>query len=146
LCTRLRSRRLLISFVQGFLATLTLDTNDVTLFVTDVTLDESKTSLDKSVMDGSGDTVSIPGKKAGTLSLNGHIDQVNLTLLEESWAKQASVPFVLTVAEGLLTSDASWAGNIVLDAFSKTTAADGNWAFSLSGNTDTVVFTPHVPE
>ena len=35
-----------MAFVPGFLATLTLDTNDITLFVTDVNIDETRTALD----------------------------------------------------------------------------------------------------
>jgi hypothetical protein len=134
-----------MAFVQGFLAELTLDTNIITLVTADVSLDESKTSLDKSVMDGTGVSQSIPGKVSGTLTINGHIDQANLNLLEVSWAKDTVVPFILTINEGLGT-DGTWTGNVTLTSFTRDTAADGNWAFSLSGDTSGVtVFTPSVP-
>ena len=125
-------------FVQGFLATLTLDANDITLFVTDVSFDQSKTALDKSVMDGSGDSVMLPGLQTGTLSINGHIDQSNLDDLEVTWAKDVVVAFNLEVSQGLST-DAAWSGNIAMTDFSKSTTFDGNWAFSLSGDTSGVV-------
>ena len=134
-----------MGFVQGFLATLTLDTVDITLFVTDVSFDESKTGLDKSVMDGTGDAVVLPGMTSGTLGINGHIDQANLNALETTWAKDTVVPFVLTVAEGLGT-DAAWSGNIALTDFSKATTFDGNWAFSLSGTTSgNITYVTSVP-
>ncbi len=134
-----------MDFVQGFLAQLTLDSNVVTLVTADVSLSESKTALDKSVMDGSGVMRSIPGLLSGSLDINGHIDQANLNLLEVTWAKQTTVPFILEIAEGLGT-DAVYTGNVTLTAFSRDTAADGNWAFSPSGDTSGVtVFTPSIP-
>ena len=133
-----------MGFVQGFLATLTLDTVDITLFVTDVSFDQTKTVLDKSVMDGTGNMDVIPGMESGTLGINGHIDQANLNALETSWAKDTVVPFVLTVAEGLGT-DAAWTGNIAMSDFSKATTFDGNWAFSITGTTSgNVAYTPSV--
>jgi len=134
-----------MGFVQGFLATLTLDSNDITLFVTDVSFDQSKTALDKSVMDGSGDSTMIPGLQTGTMSINGHIDQANLNALETTWAKDTVVPFTLEVSEGL-TTDAVWAGNLSMSDFSKSTTFDGNWAFSISGETSgAVTYTPSAP-
>ena len=132
-------------FVQGFLATLTIDGNDITLFVTDVSFDQSKTALDKSVQDGTGNSVMLPGLESGTMSFNGHIDQANLNALEVSWAKDTVVAFVLVVAEGLGT-DAQWSGNIALTDFTKATTFDGNWAFSISGDTSgNVAYLPSVP-
>ena len=134
-----------MAFVQGFLATLTLDTNDITLFVTDVELAETRPSLDKSVMDGSGVSVTIPGKKNGTLSLTGHVDQANLNLLEVSWSKDVAVAFDLEISEGL-TTDGKWVGTISLSDFTRGTVFDGNWSFSLSGDfAGAVTYTPSAP-
>ncbi len=134
-----------MAFVQGFLAELELDSNVITLVTADVTFAESKTVLDKSVMDGSGFAKSIPGMVSGSLNINGHIDQANLNLLEASWAKDISVIFRLTINEGLAT-DGSWSGIVTLDSFSRETAADSNWAFTLSGSTSTAtIFTPSIP-
>ena len=134
-----------MAFVQGFLATLTLDGNIITLFVTDVSLDRSKTGLDKSVMDGSGDSVMLPGLNSGTLAMNGHIDQANLNLLEISYAKDVVVPFILEISEGL-TGDASYTGNIAISDFGVNTVFDGNWAFTLNGATSgAVVYSASTP-
>ena len=134
-----------MGFVQGFLAKLILDTVDVTLFVTDVSFDQAKTGLDKSVMDGTGDSVMLPGLSTGTLSINGHIDQANLNALETTWAKDVVVAFSLQIAEGL-TTEAAWDGFIAMTDFSKSTTFDGNWAFSISGDTSgAVAYTPSAP-
>jgi len=130
-----------MAFIQGYLASLTLDGNDITLVTADVSMSESKTVLNKSVMDGSGEASSIPGMFSGSLSINGHIDQENLNLLEESWAKQVPVTFTLTIDQWL-TTDGSWTGTITLSTFTKATAADSNWSFTLSGETIGVTFTP----
>ncbi len=50
-----------MAFVQGFLAQLTLDSVIITLATADVSFSESKTALDKSVMDSIGVSQSIPG-------------------------------------------------------------------------------------
>jgi len=134
-----------MAFVQGFLAEITLDSNVITLVSADVSFAESKTSLDKAVMDGTGAMQSIPGLISGTLAINGHIDQANLNLLEVTWAKETTVPFILEINEGL-TTDGVWTGNLTLTGFSRDTAAEGNWSFSLSGDTSGVtVFTPSAP-
>ena len=123
-----------MGFVQGFLAILTLDGNVITLFVTDVALSRARTALDKTVMDGTGDTVLLPGLKTGTLSMSGHIDQANLNALEVTLAKDTVVTFALEVNEGLGT-DAQWTGSIAITQFDTSTTFDGNWAFTLSGDT-----------
>ncbi len=134
-----------MGFVQGFLAKLILDTVDITLFVTDVSFDQSKTGLDKSVMDGSGDSVMLPGLQTGSLSINGHIDQANLNALETTWAKDVVVAFSLQIAEGL-TTEAKWDGDISMTDFTKATTFDGNWAFSITGDTSgAVTYTPSAP-
>ena len=130
---------------QGFLATLELDGNDISLVVTDYSLDRTKTILDKSVQDRSGYSASIPGKQSGTLSLDARLDTVNLSLLEASWAKAATVPFVLEVTEGNAT-DASWAGELTMGDISVGGSFGDQWAVSLSGDTSgPVTFTPVAP-
>lgn len=131
--------------VPGMLAALTLDGNIITLVVNRPRLTRSKTSLDKSVMDGSGESVSIPGMKSGTIAIDGFIDQANLNLLEVSYAKDVPVAFVLELTEGL-TTDASWSGNVTLGDYDIEAGPDDLWKFTLGGDTSgTVTFTPSTP-
>ena len=134
-----------MAFVQGFLAAITLDGNVVTLVSTDVALDRSTTALEKTVMDGSGTSTMLPGLRSGSLSLNGHVDQANLNLLEVTHAKDTVVPFIMEINEGL-TTDGSYAGNIAITEFSVGTVFDGNWSFTLSGDTSgATTYTPSAP-
>ena len=117
----------------------------ITLFLTDYSLDRSKTALDKSVMDGTGESAMLPGMNSGSLSMNGHVDQANLNLLEISYAKDVPVTFLLKIVEGL-TADASYAGSLSISSFQVGTNFDGNWAFSLSGDTSgAVVYSASAP-
>jgi hypothetical protein len=55
-----------MAFVQGFLASITLDSNDITLFTADVSLDRSKTVLNKATMnvDATGREDSPPARRS----------------------------------------------------------------------------------
>ncbi len=135
----------MVDTVQGFLANLVLDGNDITNRVTATPLARSKDLLSKNVMDGIGDAFNIPGISSGSLNVSGYISQAELNNLEVSWAKDVPVSFVLTVAEGLGT-DSSWAGDVTLGTFDVEPVGDGMWEFTLSGDTDgPILFTPSVP-
>ena len=130
--------------VQGFLATLTLDSVDITLFVTDFAFPRTRTMLDKSVQDGTGVSASIPGKENGSLSINGIVDQINMNALELSWAKTVPVSFSFGPTEGL-TTDFQYDGLVTLGDLDVNIANDDNWLFSISGDTSGVTtFTPAV--
>jgi len=131
--------------VQGFLAQLTLDGTDITNTVMSTPLSRSRTILNKAVMDGSGDTQSIPGLRSGDLSVSGILSQAEHNSLEVTYAKDVPVPFILTVTEGL-TTDASWAGLVTLGDLTVDPVGDGMWEFQLSGDTSgAVTYTPSAP-
>jgi hypothetical protein len=131
--------------VQGFLASLTLDGNDITQQVSTTPLDRTKGVLTKTVMDGTGVAQSIPGVQAGTLAVTGFLSQAEHNAMEVTWAKDDPVPFVLTVEEGLAT-DAVWTGLVTLTSFTVNPQEDGLWEFSISGDTSgATVYTPSAP-
>ena len=130
--------------VQGFLAVITIDGNDITASVEAFSLDESKSVLEKATMNGSPYNDTIPGNITGTLSMNGDIDQANLALLQASWAKDTEVVFAVSVLEGA-TTDSLWSGLLTLGDFTRETSGDSKWTFSLSGTTSKdIVYTPYV--
>jgi hypothetical protein len=131
------------NFIQGFLAVLTLDGVDITLTVEGFDYSESRTSLDKSVMDGSGESPSIPGKRSGTLSITGHIAQDEWNSIETTFQKDTPVSFVFEPAQNDI-SDFEYSGEINLTGKNITVAAGDNWGFVISGDTFDVVYTPHV--
>jgi hypothetical protein len=124
--------------VQGFLASLVLDSNDITLMITSYSLPRAKTILNVSVQDRSGVEVSIPGMQSGRLSIEALLDSPNLKKLEASWLKETTVTFVLTVEEGLGT-DASWSGAITMGDFTVGGEFGDQWNISISGDISGVV-------
>ena len=130
------------AFVQGFLATITVNSVDQTLIIESGGLSRSKTILSKGSMDGTGFMKSIPGPTTGTVSITGHIVQLALNDLETAWAVGDVVPFTMEISEGMAT-DTVYSGSLTLSGFNIDTAADGNWSFSLDGETSgAIVHTP----
>ena len=135
----------MVDAVQGFLASLELDETNITEQVTATPLTRAKTSLDKSVMDNTGQAQSIPGMQSGTLNISGYVSQAEYAGLEVTWAKSVPVSFTLTVLEGL-TADQSWSGLVTLTAFDADPQGDDMWQFTLSGDTSgPVTFNPSTP-
>ena len=132
------------TFIQGFLAKVTIDGADTTPITADVTIDRTKTALDKTVMDSSGVSKMLPGVISGNLAFNGHISTAELNTLEVSYAKEIPIAFQVIITEGLGT-DGQYDGFFVFTDFSVETAAEDNWGFTASGPTDgAVVYTPAV--
>ena len=123
------------TFIQGFLAKVTIDGADTTPITADVTLSRSKTALDKTVMDSSGVSKMLPGVISGTLDFNGHISTAELNTLEVSYAKSVPVTFAVVITEGLGT-DGEYPGSFLFQDFTVETAAEDNWGFTASGPTD----------
>ena len=123
------------TFIQGFLAKVTIDGADTTPITADVTLSRSKTALDKTVMDSSGVSKMLPGVVSGTLDFNGHISTAELNTLEVSYAKLVPVTFAVVITEGL-TTDGEYTGSFLFQDFTVETAAEDNWGFTASGPTD----------
>jgi len=133
------------TFVQGFLAKITIDTVDTTPITVDFTLDQTTTALDKTVMDSSGVSKMLPGVTAGTLAFSGHISTVELTALQASKEKLVPVAFSIVITEGNAT-EAEYNGFFVFNDLSVSTAAEDNWAFTAGGPTDGAInFIPAIP-
>ena len=123
------------TFIQGFLAKVTIDGADTTPITADVTLSRIKTALDKTVMDSSGVSKMLPGVISGTLDFNGHISTAELNTLETSYAKSVPVTFAIVITEGL-TTDGEYTVSFLFQDFTVETAAEDNWGFTASGPTD----------
>ncbi len=134
----------MVDTVQGFLANIVLDGNDITSVTVTTPLSRSREVLSKNVMDNVGAAINIDGLESGALNISGFVNQVEHNKLEVTWAKKAPVVFTLTVAEGL-TTDASWTGLVVLSTFDVEPVGDGMWEFTLSGDTSTAtIYTPSI--
>ena len=131
--------------IQGFYVTLTLDTNDITLYCNNLTLDRTRNVLTKPTMDGTGEPKFLGGTRVGNLSMDGQVDSDGNALLEATWAKDEAVPFTLIVGEDATITAGSYAGEILLDGNSISVAADDSWDFSMSGAARAIVFTAPTP-
>ncbi len=131
-------------FVQGFLAKIIIDGQDQTPITVDYTLTQSTTPLDKSVMDSSGVSRTLPGMTSGNLVFNGHISTAELNALQVSKDKAVPITFALTITQGLGT-DSEYTGSFVFSEFTVGTAVEDNWAFTASGPTDgAITYVPAV--
>ena len=130
--------------IQGFLCTLTLDGEDITVLLNDLSLSRAKNVMSKPTMDGTGVPQQLVGNKTGTLSMNGQVDTAGQAGLETSWAKDASVAFSLVVGDGATIKAGTYTGAVVLSAFDIDTAASDSFNFALSGETAGVVYTAPV--
>jgi hypothetical protein len=126
-------------FIQGFLATITVDGVDQTLIIETGGLARTKTVLSKGSMDGTGFMKSIPGPTSGTLNIAGHIQALNLNDLEFAYAKDVPVAFTMTIEAFAVTTDPSYSGTVVISEFNVETTADGNWSYTLTGETSGVI-------
>ena len=128
--------------VQGFLVELTLDTVVITARCNDVALSRAKNVMSKATMDGTGFPQQLVGLKTGTLGMNGQVDTAGQAGLEATWAKDTKVAFILVVGDGGTIDAGTYEGSLALSTFDVEAAADGLWNFSLSGDTDTVLYAP----
>jgi len=131
--------------VQGFLATISINGADITASVENFELTESRVVNDKQTMNGSPDGVMILGTKSGTLSFDYLIDQEALNVLEAAWLLDVPVTFAIAVTEAGVTTNTLWSGKLAMSSFAKSTAGDGLWRGSLSGDTSgAITHTPFV--
>ena len=132
--------------VQGFLATISIDGVDITASVENFDLSETRNALRKPTMKGSPDVDALPGiRGAGTLSFDGLIDQLNLNDLQVAWAKDVVVAFSIATVEAAVATNTLWAGFLAMDSFTRNTAGDDLWRFSMAGTiSGAVTHTPFV--
>jgi len=133
--------------VQGFLVTLTLDGNDITVQCTNLSLDRAKAALKKSTMDGTGSPTYLPGEETGVFDIAGSVipGATNIEALETTWAKQVEVPFIIDVGDGATIEAGTYTGNTLLNTFNVVTAPDDTWTFDISGDTGKITYTAPTP-
>jgi len=131
-----------MSDVQGFLVTLTLNTDEITALCNDVSLTRGKNVMAKPTMDGTGRPQQLVGNETGELSMSGQVDTVGQEVLEATWVFNTKVAFVLDVGDGATIKAGTYNGSVTLSQFDIEAAASDAWNFTLSGATDSVSFAP----
>ena len=128
--------------IQGFLTTVVIDGTDVTAQFGDVALSLSKNVMSKPTMDGTGDPLKLVGQKSGTLTVNGQVDTAGFAGLNTTWAKDTKVPFSVEIGDGATIDAGTYSGSVTLNSFAPEASADDTWNVAISGDTDSVVYTP----
>ena len=120
--------------IQGFLASLVLDGNAIISEVQSTPLVRTRSTQNKSTMDGTPDPASIPGKDSGTLQISGFLTNPEHNAMEITYAKRVPVTFLLTVEAGAAVTDTAWSGFVTLTSFEVNPDGEGAWMFNLSGD------------
>jgi len=130
--------------IAGHITTVTLDSTNITAQMNDVALAQAKNVMSKPTMDGTGDPLKLVGQKSGTLTVNGQVDDAGFAGLAATWAKDTAVPFEVVMGDGAALDAGKYSGNVTLSQFDKEAAASDVWNVTISGETDSVAYTPPV--
>ena len=132
-----------MSDVQGFLATITLDSQDITAYLNDASFDRTKTVETKPTMDGTGIPLKLVTQKDGTLTLDGQVDTAGQSVLETIFAKDTPVAFVAIMGDGATIDAGTYSGDVTLSGETISTSASDTWNFTMTAE-GWLTFTPPV--
>lgn len=125
-----------MSFVPGWQATITLDSENLTATGSVIQLQLSRQSLPKPVF-GSKARRTLAGQITGTISAQGHITADAYEALDAAFRKDAAVPITIQMGTATSATDAgSYAGNVVLTQLTAEANADGEWDYSYTAEFD----------
>ncbi len=133
-----------MSFIQGYLATITIDGASVEIFASDATLSLTNETLDKTTL-GVSNRQYITGLQDGSIDISMHLDTVGIVAMQGAYAKTVPVTFVFRPGE-LGTADAGqWSGSMIITELAVPGQVDDNWQMNISGQiTGSVLYTAPV--
>ena len=133
-----------MSFIPGYISSLTVDGQTVEIYSSDATLSLTNETLDKTTL-GVSNRNYIVGLQDGSVSIDMHVDTASMALLQASYAK--TVPVAFTFRPGALgVNDAGqWDGTMIIESMDVNGSVDDNWSVSLSNQiTGAVTYTAPV--
>ena len=119
-------------FVQGYIAKLTVNGQDLEVFASDATLTLTNDVLDKTTL-GITSRQYIPGLQDGTLGIQMHLDTAGVGLLQAAYAAAAEIPFVVRPGKVGGPDAGEWAGTCIVTDLEITGSVDDNWQMNLAG-------------
>lgn len=134
------------TFVPGYMAEITLNVVDYTVYGNVIGVSARKATPRKPVFGSSGQRV-ISGQQTWALQLAGHVAAEGpLTAILAAFAADTPIAFTVQVGEAAGATDVGeWSGNLVLSSLEVRTDAEGEWEFSANAEIDdTPTFTPAV--
>lgn len=129
-------------FVQGYIATLTVNGSSLEPFSSAASLQKSTSPLNATTI-GVVDEVNVPGLKSGAIEISMHLDTVGMGQVVA--AEQATVPVAFVFRPGALgTKDAGqWNGDLIITELAIEASTDDNWQMNISAVTSGPV--PYTP-
>ncbi len=133
-------------FIPGWNTTITIDTDDFTVFGNVLGFTRTKASLPKPVF-GSQFRNEVPGQAGGSISVQGHVSVSGIIHLNDAFDSQTSVPYIIQVGDAAGPTDAGqFAGDLVVSELTLDTDAEGEWEFTMACTLDgTPAYTPPTP-
>lgn len=138
------------TFVPGYMAEIILDVGgsntDLTVVGNVLSMDLTKNVLPKPVF-GQQWRNSASGQISGSISCGGHVSTEILPALLPLVELETPIAFTIYVGEAAGAIDGGqYAGTMVVGSLSISDDAEGEWEFTIDGETDgAVTFTPPVP-
>lgn len=127
------------TLIQGYLNSLTVDSNDITPIISSGTLDRTR-QVNKKALWGSAARVVRPGAKDGTIQVEGVISVEKLGYLEAAYESDASMAFTWAAGEsGGATEAGTWTGSAVCSALSVSGDGEDDMGFSMTLDVDGAV-------
>jgi hypothetical protein len=132
-------------FIQGYLGTVTINADPI-ITANVVTFNQTKNIMSKPVI-GVAYAYTLSGQKSGSLSLQGHVSTLQLPELQAIIDSLVPVAFSLQVGDGAGATDAGlYTGFCVLANLNLTATADGEWDYTMDGQTSGLItYTPATP-
>lgn len=134
------------TFIPGFLATVTLNNENVSAIGSVVRLQKRRNGMTKPTF-GNPWGFTLGGQRIGAFSANGHVSAELAAALETMFEADAPIEFALQVGEGAGATDAGLhEGLCVITSYTIEANADGEWDWSIDAQTSgAITYTPASP-
>ena len=127
------------TFIPGYLATVTLNADNISAVGSVVSLTRTRNIMSKPVF-GSPYAYSLGGQKVGAFDASGHLSTENMADLEAAFISDAPIAFSLQIGDAAGATDAGlYSGNCVVGDYTIEASADGEFDWSISATTSGAV-------
>lgn len=131
------------TFIPGFQATVTLNSDDISAIGNVVSLNLTRNVMVKNVF-GAGSANSLGGQRSGTFSASGHVSAEMIGNLVAMFEEDSSIDFSIQIGEASGATDGgTYTGKCNISSFTVEANADGEWDWSIQATTDGAV--THTP-
>ncbi len=133
-----------MSFIAGYIATLTVDGGTVEIFTSDATLSLTNETLDKTTL-GVSNRAYITGLQDGSIDISMHLDTAGIVIIQGAYDNTLPVAFVFRPGALGVNDAGQWAGSFIMSTMDITGSVDDNWSMNISGQvTGAVTYTAPV--